>query len=89
MSEMDELYPITDRLRCNYMGRDFSGKMEVELPTTIMREAADFIEARWEQIADLTKELEKHKSTNLKARDYLANGCHAVQAITILKEVDK
>jgi hypothetical protein len=38
-----ELYPLVDRLRCKYNGRDFGGKLEVVLPTAIMLEAADVI----------------------------------------------
>ena len=37
---LDNLYPLVDRLRCNYNGRDFGGPMEVVLPTGIMLEAA-------------------------------------------------
>ncbi len=44
MSETKDLYPITERLRCQYYGRDFSGEMLVTLPTAIMLEAANRIE---------------------------------------------
>ena len=45
---------IVERLRCNYDGRDFSGPMQVVLPTAIMLEAAELIE-------NLRKELQSTK----------------------------
>lgn len=41
---LDNLYPLVGRLRCQYLGRDFSGEMLVTLPTAIMLEAAKRIE---------------------------------------------
>lgn len=63
MSNADDLYPITDRLRCQYMGRDFSGKMEVMLPTAIMLEAADRIAVLEENNFKLREALEKIADT--------------------------
>ncbi len=39
----EQLYPLTDRLRCFYNGRDFSGELKVTLPTALMLEAAERI----------------------------------------------
>jgi len=51
-------YPadIVERLRCNYDGIDFSGPMQVVLPTAIMLEAAELIES-------LRKELQATEAT--------------------------
>jgi len=43
---------IVERLRCNYDGRDFSGSMQVVLPTAIMLEAANEIESLRTQLAE-------------------------------------
>lgn len=53
----DDLYPITERLRCQYLGRDFSGEMLVTLPTAIMLEAASRIEELEAEVAELRNQI--------------------------------
>ena len=57
MSEQDKLYPLVDRLRCHYNGRDFGGKMEVVLPAAIMLEAAETITDQSQIITALKEQI--------------------------------
>lgn len=61
-----DLYPLVSRLRCNYLGRDFSGPMQVVLPTAIMLEAAEVIE-RLEKEQELSALMSNRANTQIKA----------------------
>ncbi len=67
---LDHLYPITERLRCFYSGRDYSGKMEVTLPTAIMLEAATSIEALTAERDELKEKLDILQTHNLNVNKY-------------------
>ena len=86
MSESIDLYPLTSRLRCNYMGRSFAGRMEVDLPTPVMLEAAEAIER-------LTSEISRYRNGIIDCLDkngHLADGdnCSLIDLKKLVPEWD-